>query len=202
MTPRKKAAAAPKPVKITDPRAIRALAHPARMAVIEELYQGHELTATECAEIAGLSPSAMSYHLRSLEKAGIVVRADSTGDGRERPWRAAGQYLQVDAGQGPGAAAASQALSATMMGRTLEQYERWMKRRNREPKEWVETGGGSYGQVWLLPDEAEEVQQDMIKLMDKYRERRNVDKRPKGARRVRVSLLLFPIDEPERTTKR
>src|ERR1700710_2078089 len=84
------------PVKLTDPKAIRALAHPARLAVIEELYSGRELTATECGEIAGLGPSAMSYHLRSLEKVGIVERADSGGDGRERPWRAAGGYLQVE----------------------------------------------------------------------------------------------------------
>jgi len=41
--------------------------------VIEEL-SGRELTATECAELVGLSPSAMSYHLRSLEKAGIRER--------------------------------------------------------------------------------------------------------------------------------
>ncbi len=77
-------------MKLSDPKAIRALAHPARLTVIEELYSGRELTATECADLAGLSPSAMSYHLRSLAKAGIVERADATGDGRERPWRAAG----------------------------------------------------------------------------------------------------------------
>ena len=52
---------------LTDPRAIKALAHPARLAVIDELFAGRQLTATECAEIAGLSPSAMSYHLRALE---------------------------------------------------------------------------------------------------------------------------------------
>src|SRR3954451_17616044 len=84
------------PVKISDPKRIRALAHPARLAVIEELYSGRELTATECADIAGLSPSAMSYHLRSLAKAGIVEPADGGTDGRERPWRAAGAYLQVE----------------------------------------------------------------------------------------------------------
>ena len=54
-------------VMLTDPRAIKALAHPARLAVIDELFAGRQLTATECAEIAGLSPSAMSYHLRALE---------------------------------------------------------------------------------------------------------------------------------------
>ncbi|HET6740226.1 MAG TPA: helix-turn-helix domain-containing protein, partial [Kribbella sp.] len=75
-------------VVITDPQAIRALAHPARQRVIDELYNGRVLTATECAELAGLTPSAMSYHLRALEKWGIIERADETTDGRERPWRA------------------------------------------------------------------------------------------------------------------
>lgn len=69
--------------------------------MIEELYGGAELAATDCAEIAGLTPSAMSYHLRSLERAGIVEHAEPSGDGRERPWRAAGAYLQVES-EGPG----------------------------------------------------------------------------------------------------
>ena len=61
-----------KQVVLSDPRAIKALAHPARLAVIDELFAGRELTATECAQVAGLSLSAMSYHLRALEKWGIV----------------------------------------------------------------------------------------------------------------------------------
>src|SRR5665811_311433 len=61
---------------LTDPRAIRAIAHEARQLVIDELYSGSVLTATEAAKICGLSPSAMSYHLRALEKWGIVVRDD------------------------------------------------------------------------------------------------------------------------------
>jgi len=53
---------------LTDPRAIRAIAHEARQLVIDELYSGSVITATEAAQICGLSPSAMSYHLRALEK--------------------------------------------------------------------------------------------------------------------------------------
>ena len=34
-------------IVLTDPRAIRALAHPARLAIIEALLPGEELTATE-----------------------------------------------------------------------------------------------------------------------------------------------------------
>lgn len=181
---------------LTDPRAIRALAHPARLAVIEELYAGRELTATECAEVAGPSPSAMSYHLRSLEKAGIVERAEPSGDGRERPWRAAGSYLQVDPVSGPGGLAADEALSTTLLGRTLESFERWMARRDRESKQWIDAAGGSYGQVWLRADEAEAVTKVLFDALEPYRLRRAPDQRPPDARRVRIALLAFPVDEP------
>ena len=56
---------------------------------MEYLSDGHVATATECAEVCGLSPSATSYHLRALAKAGLVEEAPSRGDGRERVWRAA-----------------------------------------------------------------------------------------------------------------
>src|SRR5690349_8424354 len=96
-------------VVLRDPRAIKALAHPARLAVIEEFFAGRRLTATECAEIAGLSASAMSYHLRALERWGIIRRSESTGDGRQRPWEAAGNRLSVDSAE-PRASAAGEAV--------------------------------------------------------------------------------------------
>src|SRR3954462_6178905 len=80
-------------IKLDDPGALKALAHPARLAVVDELYQGTERTSSELAELTSLSPSAMSYHLRALEKWGIVERGDEREDGRERPWRAAGRSL-------------------------------------------------------------------------------------------------------------
>lgn len=81
-------------VSISDPQAIRALAHEARLTVLEELFASQSTrTATELATRCDLTPSAMSYHLRALEKYGYVVRAASEGDGRERRWKAAGGQL-------------------------------------------------------------------------------------------------------------
>lgn len=91
------AAAARTPVVISDPQAIRALAHEARLEALEELYASQSTrTATELASRCGLTPSAMSYHLRALEKYGFVERSPSEGDGRERRWKAAGYSLLVD----------------------------------------------------------------------------------------------------------
>src|SRR5215471_13180910 len=81
-------------IVLSDPRAIRALAHPARLAIIEALFSGDELTATECAALTGLSPSATSYHLKALARWGIVEAGQARADGRDRPWKAKGRSIE------------------------------------------------------------------------------------------------------------
>lgn len=88
-------------MEITDPKAIRALAHAARLEVISELYSSQvSRTATELAAQTGLTPSAMSYHLRALQKWGIVEPAATAGDARERRWMAAGTDFTINSGGG------------------------------------------------------------------------------------------------------
>ena len=73
--------------ELTDPRTMRALAHPVRLALLEALAHHGPLTATEAAEHVGESPSNCSFHLRQLAKYGFVEEAEG-GAGRRRPWRA------------------------------------------------------------------------------------------------------------------
>ena len=73
--------------ELTGLEQMRAVNHPARWRVLEELWRGRVLTATAAAELVGLTPSAMSYHLQHLARIGLV-EPDSSADGRERPWRA------------------------------------------------------------------------------------------------------------------
>lgn len=84
---------------ITDVRVLGALAHPARVRVLNHLVEVGTSTATECAAVAGVTPSACSYHLRHLERFGLVERTDpadgAVTDGRERWWRAAQTGLSV-----------------------------------------------------------------------------------------------------------
>jgi DNA-binding transcriptional ArsR family regulator len=82
--------------RFQNPRSIRALAHPARLAIIDALAAGEELTATQCAELTGLSPSATAYHLKLLERYGFAETAPPRPDRRERPWRATRRQIQVD----------------------------------------------------------------------------------------------------------
>ncbi|MEP7019477.1 MAG: helix-turn-helix domain-containing protein [Pseudonocardiales bacterium] len=195
MTPRQKKDVRPA-IELHDPQSIKALTHPARLAVLDELFAGRELTATECAEIVGLSPSAMSYHLRALEKVGIVERADASGDGRQRPWRAAGSKLTVTTDQSLVAFAAGAVVGKTVADRLNQGFARWMERTPTEDPAWRDVGGISSALVWLTHEDAEHVEKIITDLIDEYRGRSATD-HPDGARRVRIGLLLYPNDEAQ-----
>lgn len=88
------------PKVVSDPRMIRALAHPARITALHHLYAGEELTAHQCASLVGIAPSAMTYHLRALERWGLVsLRPDRTDvPGGDGVWCACGTSLEVRPG--------------------------------------------------------------------------------------------------------
>ena len=181
-------------IRIEDPREIRALAHPARLAVLDELFNGRELTATECAEIAGLSPSAMSYHLRALERAGIVERAASS-DGRERPWRAAGSGIEVHTkADSPLAGAAAGVLAHSVLDETQRQLGEWLAGASQENARWREAAGFSSARLWLTIDEAEVIAAQVNDIVEAYRARTEQN-HPPDARRMRLGFLFFPLGD-------
>jgi DNA-binding transcriptional ArsR family regulator len=175
---------------LTDPRAIRAIAHEARQEVIDELYSGSVLTATEAAQICGLSPSAMSYHLRALAKWGIVVRDEASSDGRERPWRAGAQYLQL--GHGEGASGTSMRQAANAVISTL------LDGMSKSVAEMLESGPSpkgtqvSHGRVYLNDEEAAALNQELDELVERYRKGRTSRNRPADASPRDQYWLLLP----------
>lgn len=78
---------------IGDPRALRALAHPLRLALLDHLMAFGAQTASQCADAVGSTASNCSYHLRSLARFGLVESIEAA-DGRERPWRSAATGFQ------------------------------------------------------------------------------------------------------------
>src|SRR5580658_6472823 len=105
--------------RFQNPRSIRALVHPARMAIIDALAAGEELTATQCAELTGLSPSATAYHLKLLERYGGAEAAPPRPDRRERPWRAADRRVRIDVDTStPARASAAAAVAAAHIDTT------------------------------------------------------------------------------------
>ncbi len=188
-------AESPNTVTLRDPAAIKALTHPARRALIDALYSGSELTATEAAGIAGLSPSATSYHLRALAKWGIVTPAGSGQDGRERRWKAAGRSLAVS----PDDPVVSAATTSIIAGQSLSGLSRdalsWLGRLSEEEKRWQDAGTVASTVIYLTIDEARELSRRALELMDEYKDR-SVARHPADARQLRVAYVLVPLDRP------
>ncbi|WP_116066593.1 winged helix-turn-helix domain-containing protein [Asanoa ferruginea] len=75
------------PARLQGAAAMRALAHPTRIALIEALRLHSTLTATEASSLIGESPTNCAFHLRALARFGFVEEVGA-GPGRRRPWRA------------------------------------------------------------------------------------------------------------------
>src|SRR5580704_1444769 len=146
---------------LQDPRDIRALAHPARMAIIDALASGDELTATECAELTGLSPSATAYHLKLLERYGLAETAPPRPDRRERPWRATGGQIQVDLDTStPAGASAAAAVAAAYFDTTRAVAVEFTEGSPAEPEEWRNATLNN-ADLWLTAEEFQRVAEEL-----------------------------------------
>ena len=188
----------PEPVRLTDPRAMRALAHPARIAIMQHLAIEGPATATECAEVAGLSPSACSYHLRALERYGFVEEDPSGGtDRRHRPWRAAAtsMTLSSDPERPESERIASRLLLESFTAMADEVREGYLDRMSEYPREWQIAAGGINDVLHVTPDELEQIRRRIERVLSEYR-RLDPAERPEAARRVQAIIDFTPWFAP------
>jgi DNA-binding transcriptional ArsR family regulator len=189
-------------IELTDPKAIRAIAHPARLIVVDALYdQGLELTATQAAELAGVTPSAMSYHLRALERFGIVRRAEAHDDARERPWVRAAHDVRIrpsTRGASRATAIATGAVITTAMDVTRDRLLSVLERSAGDGSARLpldEVAAYSHNALVASPDEARSLLAAINELIEPLRAEVRTDP-PPDAGRLTVVLAAVPDPTP------
>ena len=185
-------------VTLTDPRALRALAHPTRMKLVGLLRRHGPLTATQAGALLGEVPASASFHLRQLAKYGLVEEAPG-GKGRERPWQATARFTSWSGvGGGPQMQAAAQLLSNVVADRYHEQAVEWLEQRADEPREWQEAADLSDVMLYLTAEELEELRRRLMAQIEPYLDRlADPQLRPAGSRMVTVIQLAFPTEPPD-----
>jgi DNA-binding transcriptional ArsR family regulator len=183
----------PSTVEVTDPRSLRGLAHPVRLALIGLLRREGPLTATQAGERIAESPASCSFHLRQLAKYGLVEEAGG-GPGRRRPWRATAHstsWPSVPSGSEQIAAAAH--LSAVVAGRYHEATIEYLERRHSEPVDWQRAGGIGDTFLCLTAAELARLDEEVSALLAPYAARvHDAALRPQGARHVTFIQVAIP----------
>jgi helix-turn-helix protein len=183
--------------RLTDPRALRAYAHPVRMALVGLLRTEGPLTATRAAEILGESSGTCSFHLRQLAKYGVVEEAGG-GTGREKPWRATALFTDVPVtAESPEGAAAAGLFFSVLAEGYFDRLMNWLEVRGQEPQEWQEAAIVGDRILYLTPDELAGLGARIGELLDAYTERLTEPQhRPEGARQVTYVQFAFPRPRP------
>ena len=79
------------------PEQLKALGHPLRLRTLELLCQdeGDGLTNRELAQRLSVDPGHLHFHVRMLQKAGLIEPASTGRGGREKPYRAIAREMRV-----------------------------------------------------------------------------------------------------------
>ena len=194
---------------LSDPRELRALSHPVRLALLEALGNG-PLTATQAGELIGESPTTCSFHLRQLARYGFVEEAGG-GRGRARPWRVTRRgWSAPPQADDRDWTRASQALDRVLLDRYVQRLRRFVDEAPTYPSEWYEAATGQQHLFHLTPTELAEFTAAYRELVAGFIARfgsRRTDTGMRPAAALPVELLFFGYpaqspEEPDATTTR
>lgn len=179
-------------MRITDPRAMRALAHPLRLDLIEALTVLGPATAAACARHLGSTQALCSFHLRQLAKYGFVEQAADSGDRRERPWRLTDIEQSWSGEDDP----AADQLDRVFLQREADKMLRWVDRSKAEPPEWRRAAFVGGATLPVTADELADIAAQLRAVLAPYVDRlTDHERRPAGARSVRIMLAGTPQEE-------
>jgi DNA-binding transcriptional ArsR family regulator len=190
--------------KITDARTLRALAHPVRIALFEELALGGAMTATQVGERIGESATTCSFHLRQLAKYGFVEEAGG-GTGRSRPWRLTSAGMSFSPSGDAEAEIASDAVVRMFRERQFERYETWRSTKASYPLAWRQAAVDGQYLLYLTAPELAQFSDEVHELLmrwDRLEGRlEDPSRRPAGSVPVEALILAHPIAPPKPETE-
>ncbi len=181
-------------IDVTDPRALRALAHPLRGKLLAHLRTHGPSTATRLGEQLGESSGSTSYHLRQLATYGFVEELADEGNGRDRWWRARHRSTHFDTASFLEDAAGREAVDELLV-RQLAQQQRllanYLAEQSGLDEEWRAAASMNDWGLRLSPAAVRELAEELNAVIARYRDTREDPDQPF----VSVLLDLFPVKE-------
>jgi DNA-binding transcriptional ArsR family regulator len=186
-------------MQISDPRAIKALAHPLRLDLLELLATIGPATAAHCGRVLDVPQANCSFHLRQLGKYGFVEDAGPGGDRRERLWRVSDARPTMRIGAGVDTVVRRQ-LARVVVEREAQAILGYVDRQDTDSPEWRSTAGIVSAVTVMSPEDAAEVKEKWRVLLEPYLVRTEAAgfKLQPGQRYVRYFMAATPTPELDR----
>lgn len=183
----------PRAVHVSDPSALRALAHPVRQRIIGTLRIDGPQTVGALSDRLGAAPGSISYHMGTLARHGFVEEApDLAHDGRERWWRATADVTTFSPAEllrdPERRAAAEQTRRSFVQLYAAEQLE-YLSTEPQFDEDWIAAATMGDDTAWLTAAELRELSDELEALAARWHARGDRD-RP-GAVPVRVLYSAF-----------
>jgi DNA-binding transcriptional ArsR family regulator len=190
-------------IEITDPKAMRALAHPVRLAILDLLRRNGPSTATDLAPHVEASPSVTSWHLRHLASFGLVRDSETGPDRRYRRWEAVGRGFRFEVPEDPDdheGRTAARVLSQQMFLRYGDAPARWAAEvePGLEPV-WRRLAGLANTRVVVSAEELAAIEDAVERVLAPY-VTRDPAERPVDSRGVRMMRYVLPEDSATQQT--
>lgn len=183
----------PAGLHLTDPRAMRALAHATRLRLLGELRLRGPHTVGSLSGIVGEAVGSVSYHLGKLAEHGFVHEAPELArNRRERWWRASHErtvWEPFEVLGDPERRAASDLLRRAVLHRYAETLQSYLDAEATFEPDWVRGTASSDTTLHLTSDELAELRADLEALTARWQARSDPE-RP-GARAVTVIHHAF-----------
>jgi len=183
---------------LSESAVLAALAHPVRLDTLNYLMSAGPATASVCARAVGDNPSNCSYHLRVLARHGLV-EADVSGDGRERPWRAAVTGFSIEDEDEDSALASNDSAGAALLAASLQLDQRlardYLAGRDSAPPQWRAADAYAAYTLRATPQELSELVSQLDALIRPLIAATR-DDAPPAAELVHVGLQAFPRLDP------
>lgn len=164
-----------KVLHLSDPQAMRALAHPTRLRLLGELRRRGPQTVGLLSGLLDEAVGSISYHLGTLARFGFVQEAPELArNRRERWWRARHDQTQFEPADpaDPERRAASEVLQRAILHRYTEIIESYLEVEATLPPQWR---GSPFNDqtVHLTSDELAELHTELAELAARWQARSN-----------------------------
>ncbi|MHA7283656.1 helix-turn-helix domain-containing protein [Arthrobacter sp. TMS2-4] len=190
--------------RVLDGAALKALAHPLRIQLLEVLSSYGPQTACSIAKRVGESSGSTSYHLRQLARYGLVREVEDRGSARERWWERPRGSLTLstpELEQDPTTREATRQVNRQFERGRAEALATFMASGcEAVPPEWADAAMIATMNAHLTAEQLATLARDMSEILREKLDAYRAEPGTPGTRPVQLHFNAFPLIDSQETS--